>query len=183
MVQRQSMGLVNKIVNHFTGKNLRTVIHPSTKVTNEVTLSTNPTYNLHAYVLPVSKLMMNGENTFVVNLKRESNIKDIPKIIDSFSKRVKGDKLESFGKSVKKTVWVDRFNRFIGAQLEEPDGIAVTIRGDVAQQLFMEGHLLVQCTTAACDAMLPTTMNVDLGKFGTKDPKKLKRKDGGTSRF
>ncbi len=165
-------GLKNKITNSLTGRDLKTVLHPKTTVENEVTIATERGFSLHSYILDVKNLDFTPSNTIIAKLPKKSNIKDIVPLLDKIKKEIKGDKLMSKGDDYVKVTWVDRFNRFLSGKVETPDAITTVIRGDIVQWLFLNGKVLVQCTTTTCDALLPSILSVKLNQFVPRDPTK-----------
>lgn len=162
--------LNSKIINKLTGRDLKTVLHPRTVITDEITLSTNRDFHHHAYILDIKKLEFTEDNAIISKLPKKSNIKDITKELDSIKKKINGDKLSSIGDDYTKTSWIDGFNRHFATKIETPDHVNYVLRGDIANDLFLQNKVLVQCSTSVCDALLPSKITVDLKKFVAKDP-------------
>jgi hypothetical protein len=166
------MTLKNKLTNTLTGRDLKTVLHPKTRVSSEVTLSTEKGFHLHSYILDTANLEFTTNNTVMTRLPKKSNVKEIVPELDKIKKEIRGEKLTSKGDDYSKTIWADNFNRLYATKIETPELINVVVRGDIAQLLFLKNKMLVQCTTATCDVLLPSQIDVDLKWFVPKDPVK-----------
>ena len=148
------------------------MLTPVTVMKDEITLSTDKYFHVHSYVLPLKKITFTSENAILANLPKKSNITDISSELDKINKRVNGEKLKSSNDEHSKVMWVDKFNRSFASKIETPDRVLVNIRGDIANNLFLEGNALIQCTTAKCSIFIPTKISVDMKQFGMKDPDK-----------
>ena len=160
----------NKIVNSLTGKDLKTVLNPMTMVNDEITFSTDKYFRLHSYILPLEKIEFTEEKAILAKLPKRSNISDFSPMLDKVKKRISGDKLKSSNDEHSKLMWSDRFNRSFASKIETPDRILFNLRGDVANDLFLEGNALIQCAEASCSIFMPTKVSVDMKEFVMKDP-------------
>ena len=162
--------LSNKVTDWLTGRDLKTVLNPVTTMKDEVTLSTDKYFHVHSYILPFEKIIFTDEKAILAKLPKKSNISDIAPKMDKVRKRLKGDKLKSSNDEHSKVMWVDNFNRSFASNIETPDRVLFNIRGDIANDLFLEGYALIQCTTVSCSIFIPTKISVDMKLFTMKDP-------------
>lgn len=156
----------------MTGRNLKTVLNPVTTMNDEVTLSTDKYFRVHAYLLPMKKIEFTDEKTILATLPKKSNIAEMGNKLDDVKKRIHGDKLKSSNDEHSKVMWTDQFNRSFGSKIETPDRMLFNIRVDVANDLFLEGNALIQCTRAMCSIFIPTKLGLDMKAFGMKEPGK-----------
>jgi hypothetical protein len=176
-------GMHNRFVNFLTGRDLKTVLHPATNIKNEITLSTQKDFNYHAYVLSIDALEFAENNTIMTKLPKKSNIKEIIPILDNVKKDIRGDKLSAKGDEYVKVMWVDRFNRTFASKIETPDSINVVVRADIVNNLFLKKKMFVQCTTATCDVIIPSTSYIDYKEFLPRDPTKKEKSLTGSGQF
>lgn len=171
------MGLFDSMVNWLTGRDTRSILKPSTRIDNQITLTTTKDpWNYHSYILDIKKMKVTESNSFIGKIPKKSNIKDIEPILDRMKKKFGGMKIEELEEEHTKTSWIDRYNRIMSTKIEEQRGISYKIRGDIANQFFLEGKIFVQCTTATCIAVVPSVTCTDLTKFNAKDLPKGKKK-------
>lgn len=168
------MDIFDKVVNWLTGRDLKTVLQPTTQIKDAVTLSTTKKWNHHAYILDYDKIQLTEDSTFVAQLPKKSNIKDIEKVLDKIGKRSKGEKMSKIGEEESMVAWIDRYGRYSASKLEQPAGISYLLRGDTANQIFNEGKVLVQCEGPMCYGLLVTDVSVDIKKFNSKDVDSMK---------
>lgn len=169
------MNALDKVVNWFTGRDLKTVLQPTTQIKDSVTLSTTKKkWNYHAYVLDYDKIDLADDGTLIAKLPKKSNIRDIEPILDKMNKRFKGEKMSKIDDEEVMTAWVDRYGRYDASKLEQPVGISYLLRCDIAAQMHNDGHVLVQCEGPICYGLLLTDISCNLKKFNAKDIDSLK---------
>lgn len=142
-----------------------TILKTTTKIDNEITVSTSPNHLFHSYVADQSDLKLTGSGNLLVKLPKHSNIKKMNGELNKLMKTWNGFKVAAYYKNTHRTTWVDRFNRYIATKIESPHSISFILRSDAVTELSNRGKFLIQCESANCEILVPTEINVNLADF------------------
>jgi hypothetical protein len=138
-------------------------------------LSTVPENYFNAFVIKRNKLDITESGGLVTTLPKKSNIRDVEPLIDKITKERGGFRASHRGSSPKSTQisWIDGFNRYMATKKETPDGISISLRADLANELSQRGRMFVQCDESFCDILIPSKMTVNMNKYSVamKDQK------------
>lgn len=146
------------------------MLSPLTIMNDEITLSTDKYFRVHSYIIPMKNVEFTDEKAILAKLPKKSNISDMNKKLDDMKKRIHGEKFKSINDDHSKIMWTDQYNRSFASNIETPDRIMFNLRADAANDLFLEGNALIQCTRAMCSIFVPTKLSLDMKLFGMKEP-------------
>ncbi len=164
------MGIVDKFIDGMTKRKLKAIVVPASEITDEVPLTTSRRLKNHAYMVSLDKVKLSPNNNFTVKLPKRSNIDDVITELDKIKKEVKGEKLSTRKDDYMKIAYIDRVNRHYAMKVETPEHITISIRGDVANLLFLKGWGLIQCDDSNCTMLIPGSLKVDFKKYVARDP-------------
>lgn len=151
----------------FGKSNVETLIKPTTSIKSDVTLTNMQHLGHQAFIQPPEKIKVTENGRLYFKKTEKSNIDKLEKTIDrKCSRDLYECKIVSsnFKNQANKT-WIDGFGRDLANKIQNTSGETYKLRGDFANNLFLEGNILIQCIKSDCNALLPNQLNIDLQVF------------------
>jgi hypothetical protein len=149
-----------------------TILDQTTDITDAVTMTTDRTYNYHAYIVPVRSVHLSESNgAMVTELPRNSNIAVVEDEINRLHRHMNGDVFSGRHDGANEKIWTDGFGRITASKFEHDDGITFKVRGDMMSRIIHErGKVPIQCNKAMCNVLIPNKLSVNFTDFTFQKP-------------
>jgi hypothetical protein len=151
---------------------ITTILEPSTEIVNELTLTTNKSFNYAAFVINMNQIKVTESGSLMADLPKESNINKVESILNKYHKNIpQNEILESKKDGAYRKFYTDPIG-FTASKIERDEGITINIRADVASHLTSQGNLFIQCNQQMCGVFIPRALKLDYSKFTLSEVKR-----------